>query len=420
MGQTLSEPVTAKESAACQNSQFKVGSSCMQGWRVTMEDSHTHILNLPDDPEAAFFAVYDGHGGAAVAQHAGNNLHKFIVQRAEYQDGDIGTAVRQGFLQFDSSMMSDEQMKEEVAGSTAVIVLIKNDQLYCGNAGDSRAVACVNGLDHPLSSDHKPNNPTEAMRIKDAGGWVEYNRVNGNLALSRAIGDFVFKRNSSKSPEEQMVIALPDVEQRTVTDDWEFVILACDGVWDVITNEEAVNFIRYRLGDRMEPEKICEELMTNCLSPDCQMGGLGCDNMTVILVCFLHGKTWEEYCAKIAATLQPNIEAYTSSLQNGSTDDVLVDDGNALVVDNANTGDITESVSNVLIPIPPPDLFGPDAITLTTPVESNNVAYNVEDDHPACEIYNDVVNAAIKKGQDNLLESDSDEEDEHLLPRKRL
>lgn len=63
MGQTLSEPVTSKESACCQNSLFRVGSSCMQGWRINMEDSHTHILSLPDDPETAFFAVYDGHGG---------------------------------------------------------------------------------------------------------------------------------------------------------------------------------------------------------------------------------------------------------------------------------------------------------------------------------------------------------------------
>lgn len=65
MGQTLSEPVTAKESACCQNSQLKVGSSCMQGWRINMEDSHTHILSLPDDPGTAFFGVYDGHGGNA-------------------------------------------------------------------------------------------------------------------------------------------------------------------------------------------------------------------------------------------------------------------------------------------------------------------------------------------------------------------
>lgn len=63
MGQILSEPVTSKETAACQNNFYKVGSSCMQGWRINMEDAHTHVLSLPDDPGTAFFAVYDGHGG---------------------------------------------------------------------------------------------------------------------------------------------------------------------------------------------------------------------------------------------------------------------------------------------------------------------------------------------------------------------
>lgn len=63
MGQILSEPVTTKDSAYCQNSELSVGSSCMQGWRISMEDAHTHILSLPEDPQASFFGVYDGHGG---------------------------------------------------------------------------------------------------------------------------------------------------------------------------------------------------------------------------------------------------------------------------------------------------------------------------------------------------------------------
>ena len=94
MGQTLSEPVTAKESAYCQNELYRVGSSCMQGWRINMEDSHTHILSLPDDPGTAFFAVYDGHGGATVAQYAGKHLHKFILKRPEYKD-NIEEALKQ-------------------------------------------------------------------------------------------------------------------------------------------------------------------------------------------------------------------------------------------------------------------------------------------------------------------------------------
>jgi protein phosphatase 2C family protein 2/3 len=251
-----------------------------------------------------------------VAQYAGHHLHKFLIQRPEYSQDDVPTALRQGFLEFDATMLKDELMRDELAGTTAVTVLIRDKQLYCANVGDSRAVACVGGTVDPLSADHKPNNPEESARIARAGGWVEYNRVNGNLALSRALGDFVFKRNAGMGAEEQMVIALPDVEARDVNEEWEFVLLACDGIWDVVTNEEAVEFVRRRLSMRQEPETICEELMTTCLAPDCQMGGLGCDNMTVILVCFLHGKSYEELCAKVASTLNQ-----TKSPESSSGDD---------------------------------------------------------------------------------------------------
>ena len=114
--------------------------------------------------------------------------------------------------------LKDDDMKEELAGTTAICVLIKDKKLYCvsgsnlnlnstlfycsiffskffkGNVGDSRAIASVRGRVQNLSYDHKPNNELEAKRIVAAGGWVEFNRVNGNLALSRALGDFVFKK----------------------------------------------------------------------------------------------------------------------------------------------------------------------------------------------------------------------------------
>lgn len=102
-------------------------------------------------------------------------------------------------------MLNDESLKEQMAGSTAVTILIKNNKLFCANAGDSRAIACINGKLDVLSNDHKPNNDKEYKRIYEAGGWVEYNRVNGNLALSRALGDFIFKKNSHKTQEEQIV-----------------------------------------------------------------------------------------------------------------------------------------------------------------------------------------------------------------------
>lgn len=95
-------------------------------------------------------------------------------------------------------------------------------------------------------------------------------------------------------------IAYPDVETREITEDWEFLVLACDGIWDVLSNEEVIEFCRKRIGMGLYPEEICEELMTHCLAPDCQMGGLGGDNMTVVLVCFLHGRSYEDLIAKCA------------------------------------------------------------------------------------------------------------------------
>ncbi|KAK6744650.1 hypothetical protein RB195_011398 [Necator americanus] len=300
MGQTLSEPVTTKESASCVNELFTVGSSCMQGWRINMEDAHTHLLSLPDDPRCAFFAVYDGHGGPKASQFAGINLHKQILQQADYAQGNLPEALRKGFLALDEQMRSDDEMRDDVSGATAVVVLVKDDIIHCANVGDSRAVVSVCGEARPLSFDHKPANEKEAKRILAAGGWVEFNRVNGNLALSRALGDFVFKRNESIPPEEQIVTAYPDVISENVTDDHEFIVLACDGIWDVLSNQEVVDFVRERLAEHRDPQTICEELLTRCLAPDAQMGGVGCDNMTVVIVGLLQKQSFENLVSKCA------------------------------------------------------------------------------------------------------------------------
>ncbi|XP_060531981.1 probable protein phosphatase 2C T23F11.1 [Cylas formicarius] len=294
MGSTLSEPVTTKDTACVRNSSFRVGSSCMQGWRINMEDSHTHILSLPDDPGTAFFGVYDGHGGAKIAEYAGKHLHKYIINREEYRGNNVSAAMREAFLELDQAMIDEDSLKSEESGSTAVTIIIKGDQLYCANLGDSRAIASVNGKLEILSKDHKPNNMEEYNRIVAAGGWVDCNRVNGNLALSRALGDYIFKQNSSKGPEEQIVTALPEVIEKTITADWDFLVLACDGIWDVMSSWEVIKFVIENIANGSEPEEICENIMMRCLAPDSQMAGLGCDNMTVVIVALLHGGTYEQ------------------------------------------------------------------------------------------------------------------------------
>jgi len=312
MGQTLSEPVTSKNSQKVENHLYCVGSSSMQGWRINMEDAHVHILSLAEDKSCAFFAVYDGHGGAKVAQHSSKHLHTRIANQPEFKQGNIEGAIRKGFLEFDKEMSTEDEIREDLAGTTAVCVVIKENKLFCGNVGDSRAIGCVNGNVEILSLDHKPNNDEERRRITAAGGWVEFNRVNGNLALSRALGDFIFKRNPDKRAEEQVVTAAPDVIEKTITEDWEFILIACDGIWDVLSNDEALKFVRTRVAQQMPPEQICEELMTRCLAPNCQMGGLGCDNMTVVLCLLLHGQPYSVLAAKCSKTLT-NGDASSSS-----------------------------------------------------------------------------------------------------------
>ncbi|KAF7635688.1 PPM-type phosphatase domain-containing protein [Meloidogyne graminicola] len=296
MGQTLSEPITSKTTASCSNDLYNIGSSSMQGWRISfvfvniylidMEDAHVHLLELEDDPLAAYFAVFDGHGGSHVAKLASRYLHKQISETEAYVQGRISDALIDGFLELDEKMLEDDGAKD-VSGSTAVVVLIKDNCIYCANAGDSRAVVSVAGKALNLSTDHKPSNEEESKRIFAAGGWVEFNRVNGNLALSRALGDFTFKSNKNLSAREQIVTACPEVELCTITDEHEFIILACDGIWDVMSSQEVIDFCRQRLEAGISPDLVCEKLIDKCLAPDCDLNGIGCDNMT--------GRSQEDY-----------------------------------------------------------------------------------------------------------------------------
>ncbi|KAL5963774.1 putative protein phosphatase 2C [Taenia solium] len=331
MGQLISGPVTFKDTKVWQNSQFFVAASSMQGWRVRMEDAYACFLNLstsdPLSPPTAYFAVFDGHGGTKISEYAATNLHVKIMAEPAYAKGDLVEAMRLGVLRLDAEMQvkftghlshsstkrvpSDSPEIEvegklsffppgngvDVGGSTCIVLMLRGNHAYCANCGDSRAVLSRQGVAEALSTDHKPTMASEWSRIVAAGGWVAANRVNGNLALSRALGDFVYKRNSTLSAEEQIVSAEPDVTQceLNVTETDEFIVLGCDGIWDVMTNQEVISFVRSRLADGRSLDLICEELMMHCLAPNCSPNGLGCDNMTVVIICFLNGGTYDDF-----------------------------------------------------------------------------------------------------------------------------
>ncbi|ODV75815.1 PP2C family serine/threonine-protein phosphatase [Cyberlindnera jadinii NRRL Y-1542] len=307
MGQILSQPVTEKHSFSDKDAQYAFGLSSMQGWRINMEDAHTTVLDMDavkegDDGEAskgkesvAFFGVFDGHGGDKIAQFTGENLHKILKRQEEFKKGNYSQALKDSFLAADVEILKDFNLKNDQSGCTATTVIISKDKIYCANAGDSRTVLSVAGESKPLSFDHKPNNEGEHARICAAGGFVDIGRVNGNLALSRAIGDFDFKKSADLPPEEQIVTAYPDVLEHQITEKDEFIILACDGIWDCLTSQQAVEVVRKGINDHLSLEEICEAMIDICLAPNSYGSGIGCDNMSVIIVALLQGKTLDEW-----------------------------------------------------------------------------------------------------------------------------
>lgn len=280
----------------------------MQGWRISMEDAHTTVLDLipsadkskPNPNKLSFFGVFDGHGGDKVALFAGENIHNIIMNQETFKAGNYAQSLKDGFLATDHAILNDPKYEEEVSGCTACVSLIAGNKLYVANAGDSRGVLGIKGRAKPLSQDHKPQLETEKNRITAAGGFVDFGRVNGNLALSRAIGDFEFKKSAELSPENQIVTAFPDVEEHELTDEDEFLVLACDGIWDCQSSQAVVEFVRRGIAAKQDLDKICENMMDNCLASNSETGGVGCDNMTMVIIGFLNGRTKEEWYEEIA------------------------------------------------------------------------------------------------------------------------
>ncbi|KAL7264279.1 hypothetical protein ACSBR1_002272 [Camellia fascicularis] len=227
---------------------------CKRGRREAMEDRYSALLNLQGDPKQAFFGIFDGHGGAKAAKFAAENLDKNILDELERRDQeDTEEAVKFGYLNTDS-----EFLKEDVSGGTCcVTALIRNGSLVVSNAGDCRAVMSRGGIAKALTSDHRPSRDDERARIESSGGYVDCCngvwRILGSLAVSRGIGDRHLK---------QWVTAEPETKIFRIESDLEFLILASDGLWDKVSNQEAVDIARPLCMGIAKPEPLtaCKKL----------------------------------------------------------------------------------------------------------------------------------------------------------------
>eukprot|EP00270_Netrium_digitus_P019092 TRINITY_DN742_c0_g1_i1.p1 TRINITY_DN742_c0_g1~~TRINITY_DN742_c0_g1_i1.p1 ORF type:complete len:286 (+),score=64.34 TRINITY_DN742_c0_g1_i1:158-1015(+) len=248
---------------------FSFGFCQLRGKRSSMEDFQDTKVTKVGNQIIGLFGVFDGHGGSRAAEYVKTHLFQNLINHPEFA-GDIKTAISETFRQTDSDYLEVEDGQNRDAGSTASTAVLSGKQLLVANVGDSRAVMCCAGQATAMSTDHKPNRTDERERIEQAGGsvmWAGTWRVGGVLAVSRAFGDKLLKR---------FVVAEPEIKEQILTADHEFLILASDGVWDVIKEQDAVNMVRD------EPDV---EAMARTLAEEAYRRG-SADNITCVLIRF--------------------------------------------------------------------------------------------------------------------------------------
>lgn len=263
---------------------FRSGSCANIGPKSYMEDEHVCIDSLiehlgmptPAIPApGAFYGVFDGHGGTDAVCFVRKNLLKFIIEDGHFPNS-MEKAIRSAFVKADHAI-ADSHSLDRNSGTTALTALIFGRTLLVANAGDCRAVLGKRGRAVELSKDHKPSCKSEKLRIENLGGIVFDGYLNGQLSVARAIGDWHVKGSkgsiSPLTPE-------PEFQEVRLTEEDEFLIIGCDGLWDVMTSQCAVSMVRKELMAHNDPERCSRELVQEALRRDT------CDNLTAVVVCF--------------------------------------------------------------------------------------------------------------------------------------
>ena len=235
--------------------------------RQEMEDFHCIKQALGKRPNLSYFAIFDGHGGKDVASFLSINLHHFLIDEInninfgtndEENISNIIESIKSAFMKIDQNILSNENFTNDV-GSTATLIFIyynnlnenilnnNNDNgnknvertLICANIGDSNGYLITKSNISQITKPHKCEDTSEVQRIKGTGGIVFQGRIFGKLILTRTLGD--------KEMKKYGVIPVPDFYTKKIEKDDLFVIIASDGIWDVINEEEI-----YKMGNEKE------------------------------------------------------------------------------------------------------------------------------------------------------------------------
>jgi len=222
-----------------------------------------------------FFGVYDGHGGKEAANFAAENFHKVFSEELK----KVGSAVfdsPQDVLQVlrKAYLETDERLKTAVPshhGCTAVTCLVtgKGDSkyLYAGNVGDARAVLCRDGKAIRLTEEHKASDVAESKRIIDRGGFIINGRVNGQIIITRSLGDHLMK---------EYIIGDPFLHFEKLTEKDTHLIVACDGLWDVVEDQAAADFVLEN--SKLSAGEISKKLLIKALQDGTT------DNLTIMVI----------------------------------------------------------------------------------------------------------------------------------------
>uniref|UniRef100_A0A7S2REK4 PPM-type phosphatase domain-containing protein n=1 Tax=Rhizochromulina marina TaxID=1034831 RepID=A0A7S2REK4_9STRA len=332
-----STPLPSSSAGAAGESgiRWRSGVYCEKGHRDKNEDTFTqvdaHDAAATGGGTAALYGVYDGHCGSEAADVAARDLHTYIFEHEALQTSPL-TTLRDAFLRLDREFLELARDRNLYCGTTAIVMLLLDGgrRMFVSNVGDSAAVLCRGGQAVELSQSHKPDRPDEKERIAAANGWiteerelfmgqlhrmdlkdpkirsaaeevvqwVTISRVCGELAVSRSIGDpdfkgiagpepsqdlfFCFPQGHSRTFSADLVIAEPDIESFEVSPGDEFVVLASDGLWDVLNGQQVVDAVRDF--QQAEPESTLDQVAHHLCRLALRLGSA--DNITVVVVAF--------------------------------------------------------------------------------------------------------------------------------------
>ena len=297
------------------------GYSDMPGRRIDMEDAVCAFDQIGNHGDMALFGVFDGHGNKHVSdfisRHILNCLTSIDAFRSNAPVQVLKRCLSDACLNLDELLKSDLRKYSRTGGSTGVIALITPTHILVANVGDSRGIVIQRSSVLPsdenndeakgetsykkskvvvvsMSEDHTPNLPIERERIEKAGFLIETISHSGEtlhkvknpnsgsmLGMSRAFGDFDYKQNENMPATGQAIIASPEIEILERSERDLFLVLACDGIWDVMSNQDCADFIVDQLPDETCNQPIvaaCDALVERCYNLGSE------DNMTVLVV----------------------------------------------------------------------------------------------------------------------------------------